>query len=184
MSGLDIAFIFCASIGGFFVLLRIFLQFIGIDHDVDMHMDSDICEMNHSDTDSGFKILSFQGLAAFLLMFGLVGFAISRQANVSNFVTIPAAVAAGLGSAFIIAYLFKLGMVLQSSGNININSAIGCNGTVYLSIPSQGQGRITVNIKNRMVELDAVSNSEVEIPSGQIVKVVQLKGGVAVVEKL
>ncbi|MBM3132374.1 MAG: hypothetical protein FJZ95_05010 [Chloroflexi bacterium] len=187
LSGLEIFFVVCAAVGGIFVLIRIILQLIGLDHDVDTDFDSaygDVDSIDHVETDKSFSFLSLLGLFSFLMMFGLIGLAVSRQTEVDTVVVIALSVLAGLAAMFLIAYLFRVARKLQSVGTLDVNRAVGCEGTVYLTIPKGGTGRVTVNMNNRLMELDAESSDSEEIKTGQGVKVVQVRHNVLVVEKL
>ena len=54
-----------------------------------------------------------------------------------------------------IAYLMKLSLRLQSSGNIDLGYAIGKVGSVYIPIPPsmQGVGKINITIVVSLVEV-------------------------------
>lgn len=183
-SGLEIAFVVCAVIGGFVVVVRMILQAVGIDHDVDTDFDADHGDLGHPDTISSFHILSLQSVAAFVLMFGAAGLAMSRATEASDLITIVVAVHAGLGGALLVAYLFALTLKLQSSGTFDISKTVGCEGTVYLTIPTSGTGLVTVNMRNRLMELDAQSADAREIKTGENVEVVGINGKVLVVRPM
>jgi len=183
LTGLEILFVICAIVGGAFVLLRLVMQFIGIDHDMDTGADTH--DVDYGDgTDPGFKIISLQTLFAFFMMFGLVGLAMSNETNVEGYLTAVIAIAAGVISAVVIAGLFKFSNKLQSTGTININKSVGDQGTVYLTIPADGIGRVQVYTGNRLMELDAKSGDSTEIKTGESIKVVGIQGNVLVVEKI
>ena len=182
LTGLEILFVVCAVVGGAFVLLRLVMQFIGIDHDFNTDIGSP--DVDHGGVDPGFKILSLQTLFAFLMMFGLVGLAMSREMDVDGYMTAIVAIAAGVLSALVIAALFRFVNRLQSSGTVDINKSVGCEGTVYLTIPQEGTGRVQVYTGNRLMELDAKSGNSDEIKTGESIKVVGVQGNILVVEKV
>ena len=82
-------------------------------------------DLHHSDSDVGFQIFSLHSLSSFLLMFGLVGLALYSQSKLGVFISIIGAIAAGLGSVWLIGKLFLLTSKLQSSGTIQIDSRSG-----------------------------------------------------------
>jgi len=73
--------------------------------------------------------------------------------------------------------LLALMLKLQSSGTLNLNSAVGAEGRVYLTIPAGGTGKVQVVIQERMLELDAQSENGEEIRTDENVTVVRLLAG-------
>ena len=67
-NGVEFFFLICAVIGGAFVLFRVIMQFIGLDHDMDMGPPD--VDFHHSDSDLGFKILSLQSITSFVTVHG------------------------------------------------------------------------------------------------------------------
>ena len=182
-NGLEIFFLACAIIGGFFVLLKLVMQFAGGDTHTDVGVDSDLCiDSGHVDSDLGFRILSMHGLSAFFMMFGLVGLALYRQSQMGVIISIIGAVAAGMSSVWVIGKLFQGAAQLQSSGTLKTADAIGSTGTVYLTIPKQGTGLVSLNFLNRLREFDAIEKNGAEVPTGTPIRVVQVNANVLVVE--
>jgi len=179
LNSFEIFFLTCALIGGFFVLIRLILQFAGGDSDIDTDVDIDA---HHTDADAGFKLLSMHGLTSFLMMFGLVGLAFYRQNQAGFFVSIVGGTGAGLASVWVIGRLFSLVTRLQSSGTIGIESAVGGEGTVYLTIPSGGTGRVLITFNNRQREFDAMALNAAEIATGKRVRVTEVRGNMVIVE--
>ena len=63
-NGLELFFLACAVIGGFFVLVKLVLQFMGGDSDLDSAADPDFgIDADHTNSDAGFRVLSLHGLA-------------------------------------------------------------------------------------------------------------------------
>jgi hypothetical protein len=65
---------------------------------------------------------------------------------------------------------------LQDSGNINIKNAIGKKGTVYIPIPKNGEGhgKISILLQERLIEVNAVTQSDRVLKTGESVVVVGL----------
>ncbi|MDD2337274.1 MAG: NfeD family protein [Geobacteraceae bacterium] len=184
-NGLEMFFVACAIIGGLFVLIKLVLQFIGSDADTDVGVDGDIgIDAGHADSDVGFRALSLQGLSAFFMMFGLVGLALYRQSQMGVVISTVGAVVAGLASVWVIGKIFQGAARLQSSGTLHTADAVGCSGTVYLTIPERGTGRVSLNFKNHLREFDAIEINGAEVPTGTPVRVVQVRASVLVVEKM
>jgi membrane protein implicated in regulation of membrane protease activity len=175
--GLDFFFLLCALVGGVLLTLRLLLMVIGFG------ADGDGLDVHHADSDIGFKLLSIQGITAFLTMFGLTGFAIMRGSNLGATVAVAAAIVAGIGSAWIIGRVFMSMMRLQSSGSVGLEQTVGCTGTVYANISKQG-GSVQITVAHRLREYDAVSASGDEIPTGTPIRVTKLLGNGLVVERV
>ncbi|MFH2092614.1 MAG: hypothetical protein ABIJ31_09645 [Pseudomonadota bacterium] len=149
----------------------------GVDGNIDI-------DSSHADSDVGFRLLSLQGLSAFFMMFGLVGLALYRQSQVGTLIAILGAVVAGMVSVWVIGKLFQGAVSLQSSGTLKTADAVGSSGTVYLTIPEGGTGRVSLNFQNRLREFDASEKNGSQVPTGTPVRVVQVKANVLVVEIL
>ncbi len=186
---MDKFFAFCAILGGLLFLARMVLMFLGAHDgmDVDAHGDfgAGHGDAGHTDTDMSFKLLTFQGLTAFFMMFGLVGLGMHYQSGMGTTISVFAAMAAGVGSMWIIARIFALMMRLEESGTLDLKQAIGEEGTVYLNIPADGTGKVQVAVDDRLREFEAYAKDKIEIKTGERVKVVWIDSDdVLVVEKI
>ena len=185
-SAVETFFFICAVVGGFFVLMKFAMMFMGFDHDVSHDFDGGGhgIDAHHSDSDTGFHVLSLHGISSFLMMFGLVGLAMYRQNGLGTFISLTGAVVAGCISVWIIGKLFFMFNKLQSNGTISIDSAVGAQGKVYLKIPEEGTGRVLVNAKNSLREYDASTNDGKGIETGTPIRVIWVDGNVVVVERI
>jgi membrane protein implicated in regulation of membrane protease activity len=180
-NGLEIFFLICAIIGGFFVFFKLVMQFIGGDTDTDGGLAGDL-DTEHVDSDVGFRLLSMHGLSAFFMMFGLVGLAFYRQSQAGVIISIVGALTAGIAAVWVIGKLFQGATRLQSSGTLKTVDAVGSTGTVYLTIPAKGTGMISLNFRNRLREFDATEKNGAEVATGTPVRVVAVKANILVVE--
>ena len=149
----------------------------GLGHGADIAPDAE-----HGHVDEGFRVLSLQGLSAFFMMFGLVGLALVRQSGVPSALALPFAGAAGVATVWIIAKMFTAMRSLQSSGNVNLWSAIGQEGQVYLTVQRGGEGKVQVVVQNRLGVYDARADDGAELATGRRVRVVGVSGEVLVVQ--
>ena len=209
LSGLEQFYLACGVFGAGFFLLRTILMLSGMgDSDSDIghadvgHVDIDHADIDqadvdhdsshiddidhgaHADGDAGLKLLTLQGVTAFIMMFGLTAFSFSRNSAFGNLVTILIGIVVGFFGMWLIAKGFALMRSMQSSGNIELYDAIGEEGTVYLTIPPKGIGKIQVVISGRLMVRDAVSQDEVELKTGERVCVSEIdSGGMLTVRK-
>ncbi len=58
-----------------------------------------------------------------------------------------------------VAYVFSKLLRLQETGTVNVDSALGQTGEVYLTIPGakQGLGKIHLKLAGKLMEFDAVT---------------------------
>ncbi|MEN8127596.1 MAG: NfeD family protein [Planctomycetota bacterium] len=199
ITGLELVFVICAAFGGSLFVLRLILMFMGAaDSEAPDGMDVDGIDVDGmdaadgfdadagdvSDTDISFKLLSLQGITAFFMMFGLVGWAVIRQGDYPPLVPIASGTVAGLATIWVMKKIFQWATSLQSSGTMNLNNAIGQEGTVYLTIRPGEIGKVQVNVQNRLSVLNAITEGTEEIKTGADVRITKIKADKLVVEKL
>ena len=163
-------FVICAAAGGTLFVIQMVLQLMGfmghgnLDADLDHGGPGDA---GHSSADFSFKVLSMQGMSAFLMMFGLVGLAALKSfAGGSTSISVAAGLVGGVATTWLIGRLFRLANGLQSSGNLDLSRAVGATGTVYLTLRKGGLGKVTITVTNRLLTLDARSLDEGAIETG------------------
>ncbi len=197
---LETIFLICAVIGGIGLVFRVIMMLAGGDfhadgadgvdiHDVDFGGD-DAPDFGHDGIDGGhdmhdsgdghhdgemsFRLLSFQGLTAFFLMFGMGGLTGSRGFEWGPMQSLGGAVFAGFMMFWMLKVLFEKAMGLQSRGNVVMANAINHEGVVYLTIPPEGTGQVQIRFQKRLRTLDARSEGAVEIKTGEPVRVVRI----------
>ncbi len=197
MSGLELFFACCAAFGGALFIIRLVMMFIsGVGEEMDSGdadaggegMDTGDMEAmdepgDYSDSDLSFKALSLQGITAFFMMFGLVGWAVLRQGDYPPLVPIASGTVAGVLTVWIMKKLFQAAGRLQSSGTMNLSNAVGCEGTVYLTVRPGQAGKVQIHFQNRLAVLEAVTEGTEEIKTGDAVRVVRVAAGKLVVQK-
>jgi len=174
---LDRIFLAASAAGAFTVLLRAVLLFAG--GDLDGHEGDDPGEGAE-----GFRFLSVFGLAAFFMMFGLVGLALRHQSGAGPGATLVGGGLAGLTALWGIARILHLGRHLQSSGTFLPQAALGCTGIVLERIPAGGTGRVNVRVGQRLREMEAVHSEGAGLPTGTPVRVVRVERALAIVQPL
>lgn len=181
LSMMERFFFACAVLGGATFLVRTALLFLGGDAGGG---DMDSGDIHHGDADVSFKLLSFQGLTAFFMMFGLVGLALSRQTKLPEPTSFAGGVVAGGITVWIIGKIFVGMKRLQADGTLVMQNAVGQEGTVYLTIKPGGTGKVQIVIQGRLQVFDAVAESPDPLATGQRIRVKSVaSGSILVVEK-
>ena len=121
----------------------------------------------------GLALFSIRGIAAMLSVAGWSGLAM-YQAGWDMWLVILLAVVFGFAALVGIAYMMKGIMKLQDDGNIDIGSAVGKSGKVYIPIPANmsGNGKINLTLQERFLEVEAVTACSRVIKTGETVRIV------------
>ena len=156
-----------------FFFLQLVLSFLGADSPDDLP-DSEI-EADHG---ISFQFLTLKNLIGFFTIFSWTGIA-CIDAGLSTGLTLLISTVAGLLMMILMGGLFYLMMKSGEDGTMKIQQAIGQMGEVYLTIPSKrgGVGKIQVKVTGALRTLDAMTDDEVALQTGQLAKVVQVLGG-------
>ncbi|MEZ4279650.1 MAG: hypothetical protein R3F21_08585 [Myxococcota bacterium] len=185
---LDSLFMFSAVIGGATIALRTLLMLFGVGDDHSFGGSHDLggtqADEPHSDLDAGTRLISIQGIAAFLMMFGLVGLAAMREAGLSPPVAVVIALVAGFASMWAVAKVFEAMVGLQSSGTLDLAAAVGQEGVVYLTVKPGSGGQVQVSIQGRLGVYDAQTQGAGELATGRAIRVVGVRANALVVEDL
>jgi uncharacterized protein (DUF2126 family) len=184
---MEITYLICAAIGGTLIVCQFVLTLFGLgsDHDMGGH-DGDVGHGDVGGHDSAgdhhggnghdstwfMGVLTFRTLSAATAFFGLTGI-IGQRAELEPFVTLLLALAAGAGALFLVSWIMRLMVRMNIDGTVRIDHAVGCRGTVYVTIPSahEGQGKVQVSVQNRTLEYKAVTAQGPLAPGVKIVVV-------------
>ncbi len=146
--------------------------------DVDVDMDGEI-DIIHPDSGIfDFKLISFRSILAFIAMFGWGGVVFGEY----GWKGFGIAIACGLVTMVITAYLIMSILKLQQSGTRANASLVGQKGTVYLAIPAGGRGKVILDLGDSTREIAAFS--EVALEKGAPVVTTALKAEVFTVKTL
>ena len=179
-SGLELMFAASALIGGILFVLYFFLLMIGgIATDVFDGLFGIDVDMG---ADASFKALTFQGIMAVLMFFGLGGLWVLKGDG-GETMAIFAGGIAGSASMYGTGKLFQLFVDLQQDGTTELSEAIGSKGTTYLRISEGGLGQVTVEVNGAQRTYNARSEDGAGIGTGDFIEVVDVIGEVLVVKR-
>jgi hypothetical protein len=168
-----------ALVGTLFFVLRLAMVVMGIDFgdgdggggldagmdagggglDVDAPIDEGL---DHAESSSIFRFLSLQTITAFCMGFGWGGLLGLETFGYGVGASVGVGVLGGLAFAWFIVWCFKLMYAMESSGNISIREALGCEGVTASMIPAGGEqtGRVRLTIGDRQRAYGARTDGE------------------------
>jgi len=178
---MDTTYWICAAIGGTLIVCQFVLTIFGLggQHDMTGHDHVEVPghdgagdhHGDHGDDSAWFMgLLTFRTISAATAFFGITGI-IGQRASLEPLVTLLLAIGAGLGALFLVGWIMKLIVRMNIDGTVRIDKAVGCRGTVYITIPAEnaGQGKVQVNVLNRTMEYKAVTPQHSLAPGVKIV---------------
>jgi membrane protein implicated in regulation of membrane protease activity len=182
--------IFYGIIGGvglLFLILSYIVAEIGdlfgglADHEV--HVGGHEIGLGHDgEVSVGPPMLSVRSLAAFLTGFGVIGYIMTSLGWSPYWAALP-----GLGSGLVM-FFASWGITAalwkqQASSNYSPVEMVGQYAEVITPIPAGGLGEVALTVRGSSARYAARSKDAKPVPSGARVKIVELLGTTAIVEK-
>ena len=171
------------------MILQTVLIFIGMagHSDVDMPDDNGIDGVFGSDSpdapdvhfgDSGLRIFTVRGMVAFFAVGGWAGLSALSLSGSAAAAIITAFIAGSL-ALLMVAWFFKWAASLNENGTLQMESAVGKVGEVYITVPPEmsGTGKVNVIIQGRMTEAEAMTDCDRPLKYGEPVEVVDMAVG-------
>ncbi|MDC3339663.1 NfeD family protein [bacterium] len=181
-SAIELIFITCAVLGAAFFIIMMGLMLIGdiLGGVVDTAFDTDFS----LDTDLSFELFSLQGIAAAIMMFGLMGLFTVSATGMELLAVVAGGFAAG-GSLFMVRVMMQGITNLQADGTMRHTDAIGEKGHVYSRILPNATGEVQVAVDGTLRTLTArAKDKTASIPSNELIIVVDVIGATMIVEPL
>ncbi|MBL9081267.1 MAG: hypothetical protein JNK76_05645 [Planctomycetales bacterium] len=191
---MTIFFTICAVLGCTVLACQFFLTVTGLSEADDLDVDGhDIggpdgahdAPEGHADSHAHgsnwfFGVISFRTVTAAMAFFGLTGLAMEAN-GVGQSASLAVAAAAGVASMYFVHWMMRSLALLKAEGTTRIQEAVGAVGSVYIKIPGHraGQGKVTLTLQGRTVELNALTGDE-PLPTGARIVVTKVVGPDAV----
>jgi len=142
----------------------------GGDHDVTYGQFEHGAHVDAGATEVSFEILSIRSISTFLMLFTW-GTALYLNQGMSIPLAMGFSIIWGLAGMFVIALILYMLRKMTETGTINLNTAIGTTGTVYLNIPQGGLGEIRVTVSGVVTYVKARGAGDKELKMGAPVRV-------------
>ena len=171
--------------GGLLILLLLISIIGGMDFDGDVDADAGGDMDAHADgsaTDAGLGLL--KTLLTFISVGAFTARAIFMNTSWSWTLVILAALVAGVAAVLLLTWFFRWLLRNQEEGTWYLWQAEGKVGSVYVPIPPEGKGRITVMIDDVNREMAAKSDNGRTLATHEKVMVVEAKENYVVVSPL
>jgi hypothetical protein len=162
-------------------IIQTIITFVGADtgsdgdFDASFDTDVDIADVDAAVGSGGSNLYTFRNFVNFFLGFGWTAVLLNDSIK-SRGLLLLFAVLVGIGFVAMVMYLFKWLYSMQQTGNINVyKTAVGCTGTVYLTIPAErsGEGKVQITIQGAVREYNALTEGDA-LPTGTPIKVVEV----------
>lgn len=164
----------------------------GMDFDIDVSADASADTGSSGVGDGGnpgdfgaLHLFTLEGIMAFLTVFSWTAI-IAYRSGAEGTVAILIGAVLGVVAMYGVAKIIQLTARLAHNGTLRIRNALGQTATVYLTIPGQGtgQGKVNLTVQERFIEASAITDSADSIPTGMLVRVVDVRADdVLVVER-
>jgi len=172
------------------LLLQLALMIIGADFsgDSDFDIDADGPDIDADGPDfevgtedgeyagsnpSSVRVITIRGIVAFFALGGWAGLA-ALTSGIAPLWSIMISLVTGAAAMLLASFVLHFALRMQSSGNINLKYAVSHIADVYITIPPHRAniGKVTMVLQDRFVELDAVTDDEVEIRPNTKVEII------------
>jgi len=161
-------------VSSLFFVIQMIAVFVMGDLDVEGDTDFDV----ETDTGMPFQFFTFRNLVGFLTVFGWSGLGSIANGNTTA-TTIMISVIGGLLMMVIMTALFYFISRLTDTGTLNMKNAIGKTGSVYIPVKAKrsNMGKVQVKIQGSLRELDAITDDEEDLNTGNVVIVLGVLDG-------
>lgn len=163
-------------------LVQTILTFLGSDSSDGVNADFD-GNLDHAD--APFQLFSLRNLINFLLGFGWTGVAFYETIQ-NKYLLITIALFVGFVFIALFFLLIREILKLTEDNTFKIENLKGKTGEVYLRIPGKmsGKGKIQISNKGSSHELLAMTRSEEDIHSGNMVRVEEIEDKILIVSEI
>ena len=173
------------------MLLQLILALFGIGHGADADFDlgggadaGGDFDGGGGDIGAGIRIFTVQGIVSFFVMYSWSAIGMLSSGMPAWLASIIGVIL-GAVMMLVMAKMMQLMMKLQSSGNIELEGAVGTLAQVYIPIPpdESGIGKVTMTYQSRFIECNAITRGAELLKTDAFVRVAEVRGTTLVVVK-
>ena len=161
-------------------LLQLARAVLGADADMEADFEGDLGGDIGGDVDDvgdghGFQVFTIRNFVILMTVFGWSGITFLDQ-GFGKGATLIISLINGLIAMFAVVGIFYFFGRMTESGTINLKNAINHVGEVYLPIRAKrgNMGKVQITIQGSIREITAVTDEEVDLPTGTVVRIVQV----------
>ena len=174
---IELMFLVCGIIATIIFVLK-----VAIPIDSGTEISGDFTDV--SDFDSSFNFFTFEGICAFFMSAGWMGWFSKAFLHYNTKLSILISVVTGLLAIVFYTWLISKIKKLEHVPTADLKELIGKTGKAYMRFIPQGQAKIEIEFNSKLEILDAQNNTDVEIQSFEQIKVVDVKDNVIYIEKV
>lgn len=137
-----------------------------------------------TESDSSFTLLTIESILSFFMCFGWMGYYALHFMHSSLKVALIIALVSGVAGMAFFAWLFSLFKKMESVPKVDLKDLIEKQGKSYTRFAPKGNGQIQIDFMGKLATLDAVNNSDVEINSFEMIKVVKVENNIVYIERI
>lgn len=163
------------ALGAFIIVAGSFLFGHDVDHDA-------MADSGGGGDEATVSVFSTKVLGTMIMGFGAAG-AIAMHYGLSSLIASLIGVLCGVLLAAIVYGILEVFYTQQSSSLVATSSAVGCTGSVTVSIGEGATGEVGLNLEGQYRTFSATSGDGKPIAKGQTVQVVRTLGSHLVVER-
>lgn len=162
-------------------LIQTIMTFMGADSSdgIEADFDGDL-----TDVEAPFQLFSLRNLINFLLGFGWTGISLYDTISSKALLVIVSLI---VGILFVLLFFLVIRQIqkLAENNSFKIANTLNKTAEVYLSIPEnkKGKGKVLISVNGSFHELEAMTEND-KIPSGKVVKVVNVENNILIVETI
>jgi len=128
-----------------------------------------------ADSVNTFKLVSVRSIIAFFTLFTWGG-ALYLNEHLSAGRAVTYALVWGLAAMGLVSLAFHLLRRMAATGDMQISTCVGQNGTVYLDIPAHGDGEVRLLCSGIMTHFKARLTNGATAKAGTVVRIVRVTG--------
>ncbi len=188
-------YIFCLVFGATMSIIQIFMGAMGLDHQAVTgdhtsglehgHIDGHAGHTghsghNHSDPQQSLNLLTVRAISGGMTFFGLTG-GFTLAASHNMIASIIVALVFGYLGAYATALAISKLTSFDTDGTMQLANAVGSTGTAYTSMAPGETGMALVKVQGRTMKMSVINRNGTCLNSGDPLKVLEMRGDIAVV---